>query len=433
MSEAFNSHHEAECDIIVANPEGFRFDVSARMLFRVLRMWEKNYMDENDWLSLDLFSQNKSRLRKAKRVTMPLLNAVKKYAECQDPVRSIEKVFCVVSNSSPTRAGLILKQLLSHLIPVCHAEAGVAEGGTQYGQAIDLTAAIINHDCNPNAFIYFEEGHIRVRAQRKIKAGEEITVSYCDSVLDRHHRDKELQAQHFFECNCTRCCEEEAYMLDVGQNFSRLIRTRHFVLIRLMQAIGWDRQLGPVHHLDEFKTVADLTARQSFPDGEWPASYEMLGLLNLHIARCDSMYGRHCLALQRGFAAVLSSGRREGPAWCNRMLIMAIILCRALRWLDNEVSPRSAVRRYLSAEDVRLVTVGWLRELAWITRIYFGGADRYTKAVKVCYRSFAVDEPRRLSKEFTEEFEAAQIRLLELFRVAGEGTPCKKIALKLSC
>ena len=321
---------------------------------------------------------------------------------------------------------------MSHLIPICHAEAGSSEGGPQYGNAIDLTASLVNHDCKPNAFIFFQDGFLHVHALKKIEAGAEITASYCKSVLDVYHRVTDLRMDHFFECTCTRCCDEVARNFKVGPEFSRLIRTKHLGLIKMIQNVAWDHQFLCTQIIDEFKEAAELTANQTFPDGEWPAHYEMFGLVHLHIARCDSMHGRHCMALQGGFVGVLSAVVREGPAWCNRIFIMAIILHRALQWMREEVSPRSMVRLHLREDDLRVVLAGWLRELAWLTHVYFGGGDKYTKAVKACYRGFTWMVPKPGTKAFEQEFEAAQVRLLDLFQVADDGTPSKAIGIKLS-
>ena len=43
---------------------------------------------------------------------------------------------------------------------------------------------LINHSCEPNAFMYTYQGHTLYFATRKIFAGEEITVSYCLNPID---------------------------------------------------------------------------------------------------------------------------------------------------------------------------------------------------------------------------------------------------------
>ncbi|CAD7927711.1 unnamed protein product [Amoebophrya sp. A25] len=42
-------------------------------------------------------------------------------------------------------------------------------------------------------------------ARRDIRAGEEITISYCDEALDVRKRQVLLKSKYGFECKCTRC------------------------------------------------------------------------------------------------------------------------------------------------------------------------------------------------------------------------------------
>lgn len=88
----------------------------------------------------------------------------------------------------------------------------------------------INHSCAPSARPSFENGtsEMHLIAQRAIKAGEEITVSYVDTArhsdektaLDaRKHRRMELALGWGFACDCTRCKEEAVSMkLTTGES-----------------------------------------------------------------------------------------------------------------------------------------------------------------------------------------------------------------------
>ena len=71
-----------------------------------------------------------------------------------------------------------------------------------YAVALDLTAAVINHSCNPNAFVFFEGGTAYVRSLQEISAGEEITVCYMDPTTDVTSRNELLKEEHFFDCYC---------------------------------------------------------------------------------------------------------------------------------------------------------------------------------------------------------------------------------------
>ena len=80
-------------------------------------------------------------------------------------------------------------------------------------------ASMINHSCRPNAvqsFYFFPSEFQRQETEtnvpmlqittcQKVKAGEEITISYCDNSAPRHMRRKELLNGYKFLCDCSWC------------------------------------------------------------------------------------------------------------------------------------------------------------------------------------------------------------------------------------
>jgi SET domain len=69
--------------------------------------------------------------------------------------------------------------------------------------------ARINHSCDPNAQIVsqvFVDYHVDVCAVKPIAVGEEITISYLPTTIQRRERRRQLlQARYLFECECPRC------------------------------------------------------------------------------------------------------------------------------------------------------------------------------------------------------------------------------------
>jgi hypothetical protein len=71
--------------------------------------------------------------------------------------------------------------------------------------------ARINHGCRPNTSYYWNE-HFNKRivyATRKIKAGEEFSVSYISLLLTQEQRQKQLD-RYGFTCQCEACAQEHA-------------------------------------------------------------------------------------------------------------------------------------------------------------------------------------------------------------------------------
>ena len=79
------------------------------------------------------------------------------------------------------------------------------------GEMVNIGAALFvkvcwaNHACAPNAFIVFNGSVASMRACKVIHPGEQILVSYTDSVTARRLRKSELLESYFFNCKCKLC------------------------------------------------------------------------------------------------------------------------------------------------------------------------------------------------------------------------------------
>ena len=73
--------------------------------------------------------------------------------------------------------------------------------------------ARINHSCRPNTSYYWSEKLNKriVYATRKIKQGEEFSVSYIPLLLTQDERQKRLD-RYGFQCHCEACAQERATM-----------------------------------------------------------------------------------------------------------------------------------------------------------------------------------------------------------------------------
>lgn len=81
------------------------------------------------------------------------------------------------------------------------------------GSGLYLTQSKINHSCNPNAEIRFPYSNsvLQVVALREINSDEEICISYldeCELNRSRHSRQKYLQENYLFLCECEKCQQE---------------------------------------------------------------------------------------------------------------------------------------------------------------------------------------------------------------------------------
>mmetsp|Transcript_20709 Transcript_20709/g.52431 ORF Transcript_20709/g.52431 Transcript_20709/m.52431 type:complete len:449 (-) Transcript_20709:13-1359(-) len=81
----------------------------------------------------------------------------------------------------------------------------VNEHGRPTGRGIFPTASLFNHSCRPNCCIVVHGRRISVRVISPIRKGEELTVTYIDTSLPVHTRQKRLLKGKFFLCDCVRC------------------------------------------------------------------------------------------------------------------------------------------------------------------------------------------------------------------------------------
>lgn len=85
--------------------------------------------------------------------------------------------------------------------------------GKRRGLGLYCAAAMINHDCDPSAGVWFDDDeddgmHVVVRALRPLLAGEEVTIAYVERSFPRLHRRALLRHNFQFDCMCRRCGEE---------------------------------------------------------------------------------------------------------------------------------------------------------------------------------------------------------------------------------
>ena len=76
------------------------------------------------------------------------------------------------------------------------------------GRCLCPAMAMVNHNCSPNCRVHWEEGgKLVLTAKKAIPAGEELTITYCSSLLGTPARQRKLAVSKGFWCACTRCLD----------------------------------------------------------------------------------------------------------------------------------------------------------------------------------------------------------------------------------
>uniref|UniRef100_A0A8V0XZB4 [histone H3]-lysine(4) N-trimethyltransferase n=1 Tax=Gallus gallus TaxID=9031 RepID=A0A8V0XZB4_CHICK len=77
------------------------------------------------------------------------------------------------------------------------------------GVGLYPSMSLLNHSCDPNCVIIFEGYQLLLRSIREIQIGEELTISYIESLMPTSERQKQLKRQYCFECDCCLCQDQE--------------------------------------------------------------------------------------------------------------------------------------------------------------------------------------------------------------------------------
>lgn len=75
----------------------------------------------------------------------------------------------------------------------------------EVGVGLYPSLSLLNHDCGPNCVMVFEGTKLHLRAVKDIEVGEELSISYIDSLALTDERQKQLKEQYHFTCHCQRC------------------------------------------------------------------------------------------------------------------------------------------------------------------------------------------------------------------------------------
>jgi hypothetical protein len=86
--------------------------------------------------------------------------------------------------------------------------------GKRSGLGMYCAAAMMNHDCDPSAGVWFDrenESLLVVRALRPLEPGEEVTIAYIERSFPHLKRQSLLSRSFQFDCKCGRCIKESSH------------------------------------------------------------------------------------------------------------------------------------------------------------------------------------------------------------------------------
>ncbi|MDR3405336.1 MAG: SET domain-containing protein-lysine N-methyltransferase [Chthoniobacter sp.] len=86
-------------------------------------------------------------------------------------------------------------------------EGAGAGAKIKIGVGLYLPAAYLNHSCDPNCAVWFDDhGFMVMQTVRALRVREELTYAYVDIYQSRTHRADALRANYFIDvCQCDKC------------------------------------------------------------------------------------------------------------------------------------------------------------------------------------------------------------------------------------
>ncbi|XP_070590180.1 histone-lysine N-methyltransferase SMYD3 isoform X3 [Erythrolamprus reginae] len=83
----------------------------------------------------------------------------------------------------------------------------------EVGVGLYPSMSLLNNSCDPNCVVIFEGPQLHLRSIREMHLGEELTISYTETVMPTLERQKTLKRQYCFECDCIMCSTQSQLQL----------------------------------------------------------------------------------------------------------------------------------------------------------------------------------------------------------------------------
>ncbi len=82
------------------------------------------------------------------------------------------------------------------------------EDQARVGVGLYSAPSLLNHSCRPNTLQLFNGRHLLLKALRDIGPGEQLFITYTETLQLHSERQAKLQSGYNFTCACERCLED---------------------------------------------------------------------------------------------------------------------------------------------------------------------------------------------------------------------------------
>ncbi|KAF2009450.1 SET domain-containing protein [Aaosphaeria arxii CBS 175.79] len=382
--KAWKTHHKHECELLSETPT---MHPLTRALYRILLSIKHNILSGDQRAAMQRLTSNMPELLSSDnaKLIVGASEAARSRTKTDLSFAEVVRLYCIV---------------LTNSVSIFQPE------GRMLGSSLDVVASLMNHSCDPNAFVVFEGNSLRVRSLRKLRGGEEITQCYADVNMDVLIRGRKLKDSYNFDCHCERCEKElKAHEERTPGMIPQMEQTQHDLIDRSNEAIR-------LINIDTLSTDAHNLASRIFPNGKWPEDLQPWPTLHISQSRVSKAQGSLVPALKYGVKGYLFQERRIGPSWIHDLLEFLQVISRML------VAPKGDIPFGKDGfpSEVQLWTIlhGHLRELALGATRTFGERTAYSQAIGAWYSGSIAEEegPKPGTTAFANRFKRAQGVLL---------------------
>ncbi|KIV98269.1 hypothetical protein PV10_01936 [Exophiala mesophila] len=199
--KAWDEYHKHECRVYASQPSVL--PTTNRALLRLLRRHESHLLTKESWDSFEAMEHHYSQVRAIGGQTW--------------------NDFCLIAQKlrSDSATDLSLDKLVLFVCRVaCNSFTMITPLLEPIGLALDPQAALLNHSCDPNAFVRFDiappsaaltpssYGALTIISLRPVAPHEQVTIAYIDPTNPTPQRQRELKARYHFQCRCPFCLRE---------------------------------------------------------------------------------------------------------------------------------------------------------------------------------------------------------------------------------
>lgn len=252
------------------------------------------------------------------------------------------------------------------------------------GAGLYLGPSILDHSCDPDAYVTFNGTSCTVRAAKNIPHNDvkKIFISYVDVGLSKEIRQKQLQEQYYFSCQCNFCVEDkfesskfEVLDLDKASISNVLSFSQDLLEERLNKKIN-SESVDVVSKLSKCREILDLQ------EG-------VLGKFHLYRMNLLDIGFGYCLdlemwdeALELGLQLFELNRLYYGETHCDHGDLLFKIaklylnkndLDQGIKWLEKA---KKVFEKILDEDHTLWVSLNQQLERAQLEKMYYSRSDR---------------------------------------------------------